>query len=263
MRSVFVLLALAGLARAQSEPLSDQSIGLMHYQAGQKFYQSHHYQEAIAEFSLGYHLTRRAAFLLNIAQAHRQLGQLVEARDLYRQFLGLEPKSPLAPEARRVLGEIEQQLGPTPASASSSVEPRVWPDVRPPPADARTPPADARPPADAQTPRAEPRTSLVLAPAPPVATARPRSRHIVGWTGVGVTAAALLSATIVEALAASSFSSLQGSCAPPHGAGCSSSAIDGLSIKIDAANGLFITSGILAAGTIVAFIVEHRLARPR
>lgn len=60
-----------------------------HYEAGKQFYQNSDYTSALREFSAGYRLDPRPAFLINLGQCYRKLNQLVRARDMYQRYLNV------------------------------------------------------------------------------------------------------------------------------------------------------------------------------
>jgi hypothetical protein len=117
VRSILLLLAVAARPAVGDEI---ERFAKIHFQAGQEFYQSHKYQEAVAEFNAGYELTKLPAFLLNVAQCHRMLGNDELARDAYRAFVRNSPGSPHAAEAQKLANDLERAirarapLGPPP-----------------------------------------------------------------------------------------------------------------------------------------------------
>ena len=117
MRAVvaIVIVALAAAAATGAEP--ETPLGIAHYEAGKRLYDQRRYPQALVEFSAGYELTRRPAFLINIAQCHRQMHERREAIAYYRQYLAAEPTSADAVAVRRVVAELEAEEPPvvTPA----------------------------------------------------------------------------------------------------------------------------------------------------
>src|SRR3954468_5602315 len=98
-----------------------------HYEIGLGLYRLGDYHAALKEFAAGYELARKPGFLLNLGQTYRKLGELREARDLYRQFLAeVRLDDPARPQAQKVLLEIEDAL-------------RKQPPAEPPPPVASTP----------------------------------------------------------------------------------------------------------------------------
>ena len=77
---------------------------------GQSEYDLGHFQEALTLFEQAYKKKNVAALLYNIAQCHRQLGDLKMARTTYKAFLAKQPGSQFAPLAKEKLAEVEQAL---------------------------------------------------------------------------------------------------------------------------------------------------------
>jgi tetratricopeptide (TPR) repeat protein len=105
----------------------DTPLGIAHYEAGKRLYDQGRYPQALIEFSAGYELTRRPAFLINIAQCHRQMHEPAEAIAYYRQYLAYDSTSKDAAAIERVIAELQTQLPP---AATTSAPP----ELRPPPA---------------------------------------------------------------------------------------------------------------------------------
>jgi hypothetical protein len=194
-----------------------------------RLYDTQSYAEAIAEFKLGYQLDPNPRFLFALGQAERQAGDCRNAIEAFRAYLRAKPPARSAAAANELIAECEHATAATRATA-----PVVPTDVPPPPA------------------------LELAAPRPP-----PRRPRIATWVGVGLTLAAVITAGALEGVGASSYDDLRSSCAPLLHAGCSPSQVTGVRRTIDAANGMFISSGVLAAGTIIAAIVESRRARRR
>lgn len=104
-----------------------------HFRTGQALYESKRYREALREFVAGYGLSRRPAFLLNMAQCYRALGALGQARELYQQFVQVAPpdQPPAHTErsgAAQVLKQVEREIdlrGPGPRITDDKEEPKV------------------------------------------------------------------------------------------------------------------------------------------
>ena len=66
---------------------------------GKSSYDEGSYAEALTQFQTAYRLTNDPDVLYNIAQTYRKMGRCVLARDGYRRFTQLAPRSPLAAQA--------------------------------------------------------------------------------------------------------------------------------------------------------------------
>lgn len=154
------------LACVMSRPAAaDDEAAQAHYKKGRSLYNVSEYRAALDEFKQAYVEHEDPAFLYNIAQCHRQLGDYPEAITFYKRFLNESPKAPNRKDVQRLIAELEGKAG------------EVTPPPSPPPA-ASGPVVEAPPPV-VETPR----------PPPPVVVEAPAARaglHVeVGLGGGG------------------------------------------------------------------------------
>jgi tetratricopeptide (TPR) repeat protein len=109
-----------------------------HFEKGKKLAAKSKFAEAYAEFEAGYAANPLPAFLFNMGEAARGMGNVEKARTAYEQFLAAEQSGQLADAARARLVEIEKA------------------NPKPPPAPVEPPPAATPPPAPAPAPVAAP-----------------------------------------------------------------------------------------------------------
>ncbi len=119
MRKLLLVLAFLGAANtfslAQSPPApskSDTEAAKQNYQRGQKLVAAAAYRRALAEFSAGYELSGLPAFLFNMAECARLLGETERARDLYREYLSKDPNGSLAEKSKVRLTELGPEAAP-------------------------------------------------------------------------------------------------------------------------------------------------------
>ncbi|MDB4964718.1 MAG: TonB-dependent receptor [Myxococcales bacterium] len=221
------LILMAGSTPSLAAPPSspDDRLARDHFNAGQRFFNDRRYAAAIAEFLAGYELTRLPLFLHNVAGAYQRLSDTKNALVYYRRFIVADPESPYAAEVRAQIAQLERL------------------EAAPAPVDSKAP--------------------LLAAPAEViVATPAPR-RRIWTWAGVGATTALAVPAVVLAILADRDYHEMASSCGRPVGAGCPLSAIDKLRREVGARDGLFIATGILAAATITAVVIESVAHRSR
>jgi tetratricopeptide (TPR) repeat protein len=205
MRVAVALLVLAALAAPVRAAGDDEERARGHYEIGLGLYRLGDYRGALKEFGAGYELARKPGFLLNLGQTYRKLGELREARDMYRQFLSaVRGDDPARPQAQKVLAEIEGAI-------------RKEPPAREPPRDVprepageptnATPAPEVTPEAPASPPASPPAPPPVQAePAPVVHAAAPihrshRGLRIAG-IAVGVVGLGLVGGGVGAAVAA-------------------------------------------------------------
>jgi hypothetical protein len=111
-----------------------------HYKRGRSLYNVSEYRAALDEFKQAYVAHEDPAFLYNIAQCHRQLGNHREAVTFYKRFLNESPKAPNRKEIERLISDLE-------VKAASAAPPAADAAAPPPPAaaEAAPPPSQAAP----------------------------------------------------------------------------------------------------------------------
>lgn len=172
--------AAAATPEAQREARRSFESAEAHFRAGQ-------FAEALVDYQAGYEASPLPGFLVNIAQCERRLGDLKKARATYQKFVIVAPDSPLVPQIKGLISELNRlltELGDEKPPGSAA----------PPAAAEREPPADA--PATARTldlpaappPAATSDTLLVAAPAPTAEKPASRRRWWL-WGGIGTVVA--------------------------------------------------------------------------
>ena len=93
-----------------------------HYKKGRSLYNVSEYRAALDEFKQAYVEHEDPAFLYNIAQCHRQLGNYPEAITFYKRFLNESPKAPNRKDIQHLIAELEEKIGePAPAATPAPV----------------------------------------------------------------------------------------------------------------------------------------------
>jgi tetratricopeptide (TPR) repeat protein len=115
---VVVAIVLGGSHAARA----DDDAARRHFDAGVKAYNLQRFDVALKEFQSAYEAREDAAFLFNIAQAQRQLGQPESAARSYRAYLSQRPEATNREEVETRIAEMDQavkqkQASPAPATA--------------------------------------------------------------------------------------------------------------------------------------------------
>ena len=84
-----------------------------HFHQGELHYQAGHYPEALEAYQAGYEVQPLPGFLVNIAQCQRRMGDLERARATYGKFMLVAPDSPLVPEVRGLIEELDRLIEET------------------------------------------------------------------------------------------------------------------------------------------------------
>ena len=129
-----------------------------HFQAGEARFKAGAFDEALAEYQKGYQAKPLPGFLVNIAQCQRRLGDLKSARATYQKFVLVAPDSPLIPQVRSMMAEIdallekEQEKPPAETVTEEKPKPEAPPPAATPPLEAPAPVLVAAAPAPAPAP---------------------------------------------------------------------------------------------------------------
>jgi tetratricopeptide (TPR) repeat protein len=143
------------------------------FQSGLVHYDLKEYPEALSAFRDAYRVVQDPAFLFNIAQCYRRLGQNPEALDFYRNYLRRSPSASNRAEVERRIQEIEREIqsgrttSPGPSTPKATTSPPVLTPRPPEPTTA--PPAESKPPAatPAPAPTTAPPATVALTANPP------------------------------------------------------------------------------------------------
>jgi tetratricopeptide (TPR) repeat protein len=154
-----VAVLLSGPARAASPEAEKEARA--HFQAGEAHFKAGAFDDALAEYQQGYDAKPLPGFLVNIAQCQRRLGDLKKARATYQKFVLVAPDSPLVPQVRSMIAEIDGLLEKEQEKSAAE------PDGDANPAGAVPPPAPPPAPAAPVLVAAAPEPAPVASPEPP------------------------------------------------------------------------------------------------
>jgi tetratricopeptide (TPR) repeat protein len=107
--AVMTLAILLPSAAAAATPEAEKE-SRAHFQAGEARFKAGAFDEALAEYQKGYEAKPLPGFLVNIAQCQRRLGDVKAARATYQKFVLVAPDSPLIPQVRSMIAEIDALL---------------------------------------------------------------------------------------------------------------------------------------------------------
>ena len=109
--TMLVVMLLAGAVRpAMAASTAAEREARRNFQAGEAHFKAGLYGEALTDYQAGYAVAPLPGFLINVAQCQRRLGELAKARATYQKFLMVAPDSPLGPEVKRLIAELDQML---------------------------------------------------------------------------------------------------------------------------------------------------------
>jgi hypothetical protein len=218
----FVFVTVVGAAALLARPAAaaptpeDKTKAREHYQKGLTHYDIKEFPEALAEFKNAYRIVQDPAFLFNIAQCYRKLGQDAEALDYYRNYVRRFPNAPNRAEVDRRIQEIEREqearslvgapppptdTKPGPPNNNASKAGPVTPIAPPPPNGNTTaggPPPPPLPPGGTTNTGATTPAIVATSPGPAAAESPSFYTRWWFWTAVG---AVVVGAVVVGAIA--------------------------------------------------------------
>ena len=159
--------------RVAAAPSEKEREARAHFQAGEARFKAGAFDEALAEYQAGYDAKPLPGFLVNIAQCQRRLGDLKAARVTYQKFILVAPDSPLVPQVRSMIAEIDGLLANSEASKPADE-----------PAKEEDKPEPVVPPAPKVEPTATAPVLIETAPAPAPAAERSSHRWWL-WAAIG------------------------------------------------------------------------------
>jgi hypothetical protein len=177
---LFLIVCTGSVAHAENKAVAREA-----FEVAGRLYDLGHFQEALDGFKRAYLNYPSPAFLFNIAQCHRALGNKNEALLVYRAFLRKSVDAKERNEVRALVAQLEEALA---AEASAKNAPPVGTAAPSPPPPPENPAAHeaAEPVRVAPAPLVVKLEHRVLPPA-----RRPIYRRWWLWTAVGVAAAAV------------------------------------------------------------------------
>jgi tetratricopeptide (TPR) repeat protein len=109
LRVALLALCLVAAAPSFADDLDMAKLRLAAREADAE-YNLGHYREALTKFEAVYKAKPLPALLYNIAQCHRQLGDLRQALVTYKSFIRLDPENPNAQRAKELVPQVEDAL---------------------------------------------------------------------------------------------------------------------------------------------------------
>ena len=119
------LLLVIGIVCALCVTASADS-GQQHNARAKALYHDGKYREAHAEFAAGFDADKLPAFMFNMAECSRLVGDVDLSRDEYTKYLALDPAGKLAPVAKQRLAALPSPK-PAPAPAPTPTAPPATP----------------------------------------------------------------------------------------------------------------------------------------
>jgi hypothetical protein len=189
--ALVLLLALSPRAHAAVSDTTEEAKA--HYVAGLAHLRLQHYERAIHEFEVGYHVKPLPLFLYNIGQVARLAGLTNRAIDAYEAYLRAAPKGHECAAVRRALVTLREDAGRERAAAAAHDD---APESPPPDGAIAAPlaiaPSGAMPPALLPSP--------AETGAPEATMSQPRRSRKALWITLGTVGGALIIGGVITAV---------------------------------------------------------------
>jgi tetratricopeptide (TPR) repeat protein len=130
---------LAARASAAEETVARDRPGRALFEQAEAKFNVGRFDEALADYQAAYDVEPLPAFLFNIGQCYRNMGNFERAQFFFRRYTTLDPRSPNRPAAERLIAEMDRLADERRATAGA--EPAPAPSL------AAPMPADQHPPA--------------------------------------------------------------------------------------------------------------------
>ena len=126
-RPAAVIVLLGALLAARAAAAGERPGRVLFEQAEAKF-NTGRFDEALVDYQAAYDAEPLPAFLFNIGQCYRNMGNYERAQFFFRRYAALDPRSPNRPAAERLIAEMERLANDRPG-ATPGVEPPAMPSL--------------------------------------------------------------------------------------------------------------------------------------
>jgi tetratricopeptide (TPR) repeat protein len=194
LRSIAFAVVVALVSSLSTTPAkADATRARAHYERGTSLFQVGEYRQALDEFKQAHIEKADPAFLYNIAQCHRLLGESKEALTFYRRYLSLAPDTALRPEVEKRIHELES----APATSDAPTAPPLPSPVATSP-QTSPPRVSAAQLSEVSQPLPPPAPSMIETRSDRSATGRPLYSRWWVWAIVGAGVAVVATALILR-----------------------------------------------------------------
>src|SRR5262245_53226204 len=180
LTSLVVLLLAAPVAAEDKEAAREA------YKEGTRQFDIGEYRAALEAFKRAYLNYEEPAFLFNIAQCHRMLGEKQEALRVYRTFLRKLPDAPNRNEIQKIMNNLEAAIANEEAAKARSPQGTIEP-----PSHVTQPPSTPPPSTPSESKKAKPQAEkpvVVAKEAPAPSAPTPVYKKWWLWTTVALVA---------------------------------------------------------------------------
>jgi tetratricopeptide (TPR) repeat protein len=139
--AVLFVAVLAARASVAGEAAVEERPGRALFARAEAKFNVGRFDEALVDYQAAYDAEPLPAFLFNIGQCYRNMGNYERAQFFFRRYAALDPHSPNRPAAEQLIVEMDRLAGERPGAAATDEAP----PPPPPSLAAPVPAADVRP----------------------------------------------------------------------------------------------------------------------
>jgi tetratricopeptide (TPR) repeat protein len=108
----FAAIAFAGLAASSPAGAApNDRPGRALFERAESKFNVGRFDEALVDYQAAYEIEPLPAFLFNIGQCYRNMGDYERAQFFFRRYTALDPRSPNRPAAERLIAEMDRLVG--------------------------------------------------------------------------------------------------------------------------------------------------------
>jgi len=121
--AVLFVAALAARASVAGETAAGDRPGRALFEQAEVKFNVGRFDEALADYQAAYDVEPLPAFLFNIGQCYRNMGNFERAQFFFRRYTALDPRSPNRPAAERLIAEMDRLADERRAAAGEEPAP--------------------------------------------------------------------------------------------------------------------------------------------
>ncbi|HEY7376159.1 MAG TPA: tetratricopeptide repeat protein [Polyangia bacterium] len=121
--------AAAAPARAAVDGAAGERPGRVLFEQAEAKFNVGRFDEALVDYQAAYDVEPLPAFLFNIGQCYRNLGNYERAQFYFRRYTALDPRSPNRPAAEHLIAEMDRLAAERAGASGTAPPPPGSPDV--------------------------------------------------------------------------------------------------------------------------------------
>jgi len=125
MKRPAAMIVLFGALLAARAAAAGERPGRVLFEQAEAKFNTGRFDEALVDYQAAYDAEPLPAFLFNIGQCYRNMGNYERAQFFFRRYAALDPRSPNRPAAERLIAEMDRLAGEQANATASGPPPPV------------------------------------------------------------------------------------------------------------------------------------------